>query len=209
MQQKSNKNYDERADLASALQEGEEAAYVFLMDRYYQKLCRYAYGLCRETEQAEDIVQNVMVRIWEKRHHLKPDASVRSLLYRAVYNEFLDQYKKRKSVLALEKKYIEALDTIIEEDEGKLEKLIGLIKKEIEQLSPKCKEVFLLSKKEGLTNIEIADYLNISIKTVEAQITKAFHQLRKKAGEKLDGILFLLFGKATMGKVGQNLVKRI
>lgn len=57
----------------------------------------------------------------------------------------------------------------------------------------KCKQIFILSKQDGLTNIEIAEYLNISNKSVEAHITKAFSILRKTAGEKLNGILFLLF----------------
>jgi RNA polymerase sigma-70 factor (ECF subfamily) len=68
------------------------------------------------------------------------------------------------------------------------------VKLEIENLPPKCKQTFLLSKQEGLTNMEIAEYLNVSIKSVEAHITKAFSILRKKVGDKMNGILFLLFG---------------
>ena len=71
---------------------------------------------------------------------------------------------------------------------------MDIVKKEIDKLPPKCKQTFLLSKKEGLTNIEIAEYLNVSIKSVEAHITKAFSILRKSIGNKVEGILFLLFG---------------
>ncbi|WP_243456827.1 sigma factor-like helix-turn-helix DNA-binding protein [Polaribacter batillariae] len=78
-------------------------------------------------------------------------------------------------------------------EENSLEKLILLVKKEIENLPPKCKKTFVLSKQEGLTNIEIAEYLNISIKSVEAHITKAFSILRKTLGNKTNGVLFLLF----------------
>ena len=69
-----------------------------------------------------------------------------------------------------------------------------MFKKEIENLPPKCKQTFLLSKQDGLTNIEIAEYLNVSIKSVEAHITKAFSILRKNVGDRTNGILFLLFG---------------
>ena len=69
------------------------------------------------------------------------------------------------------------------------------MKQEIENLPPKCKQTFLLSKQEGLTNIEIADYLNVSTKSVEAHITKAFSILRKALGDKVNGLIFLLFGK--------------
>ena len=81
-----------------------------------------------------------------------------------------------------------------DEDENSLEKLIKLVKQEIENLPPKCKQTFLLSKQDGLTNIEIAEYLNVSLKSVEAHITKAFSILRKTVGEKVNTVLFLLFG---------------
>ncbi len=68
-----------------------------------------------------------------------------------------------------------------------------LVKQEIENLPPKCKQIFLLSKQDGLTNIEIAEFLNVSIKSVEAHITKAFSILRKTVGEKVNSVLFLLF----------------
>jgi RNA polymerase sigma-70 factor (ECF subfamily) len=95
----------------------------------------------------------------------------------------------------LEKQYIDNLTTFIEEeDSNTLEKLIKLVKLEIQNLPPKCKETFLLSKEDGLTNIEIAEHKNISLKTVEAHMTKAFAILRDKIGGKMEGILFLLFG---------------
>ncbi|MCM4163451.1 MULTISPECIES: sigma factor-like helix-turn-helix DNA-binding protein [unclassified Arenibacter] len=61
-------------------------------------------------------------------------------------------------------------------------------------LPPKCRQIFILSKKEGLDNIEIAEYLEVSRKTVENQITKAFAILRKKLGEKYETILMFVFG---------------
>ena len=91
------------------------------------------------------------MRIWNKKHKLKDDLVVKSYLYKAVYNEFIDQYRKNKNVLTLEKKHIDALTYIVEEeDEKSLEKLISIVKKEIEKLPPKCKQTFLLSKEEIL-----------------------------------------------------------
>ena len=88
-------------------------------------------------------------------------------------------------------------NTITRRDEKSLEKLMNIVKEEIDKLPPKCKQTFLLSKEEGLTNVEIAEFLNVSIKSVEAHITKAFSILRKSIGEKVEGILFLLFGRKT------------
>ena len=187
-------NYLNNKELIAALKNGESKSYSYLVNSFHHRLCVYAYGLTGDSDLSEDIVQNVFIRIWKQRLNLKDDFSVKNYLYRSVYNEFIDQYRKKRSVVELEKKYIDALSTIVEEDETSLDKLIALVKQEIENLPPKCKQTFILSKQEGLTNIEIAEYLNISIKSVEAHITKAFSILRKTVGEKINGLLFLLFG---------------
>ena len=187
--------YKNEKKLIQSLKKGDALAYKFLLNEYHQKLCVYASSLTNNTELAEDIVQNVFIKIWKKRLKLKDKFNLKSYLYKSVYNEFIDQYRKNKTVLTLEKKYIDALAYVVEqEDENSTERLIVIVKKEIEKLPPKCKQTFLLSKQEGLTNIEIAEYLDVSIKSVEAHITKAFRILRDKIGNKVDGILFLLFG---------------
>ena len=194
MNKKARIPYSDEAVLITALRKGEESAYAHLMDRYHHKLCLYAYSFCKDRNLAADMVQNVMLRLWKKRASLKSDLSLRSFLYRSVYHEFLDQYKHRKFILNLEKEYMTAVNSLIEDDESNLDRLIQQVKKEIENLQPRCKEVFLLSKYEGLTNLEIAEHLNISVKTVENQMTRAYSQLREQVGEKLQSILFLLFG---------------
>jgi RNA polymerase sigma-70 factor (family 1) len=181
-------------DFIESLKNGEPKAYTYLVDSFHHKLCIYAFGLTNDHDYSEDIVQNVFINIWKKRNQLKDDFSIKNYLYRSIYNEFIDQYRKKKSVVELEKKYIDALSSIVEEDENSLDRLITIVNQEIENLPPKCKQTFLLSKKDGLTNIEIAEYLNVSIKSVEAHITKAFSILRKTLGEKMQGILFLFFG---------------
>ncbi|AUP81585.1 RNA polymerase sigma factor [Flavivirga eckloniae] len=180
--------------LINALKKGESKAYTFLAENYHHKLCVYAYSLTNDSDLAEDIVQNVFIKVWKRRSNLKNNFSIKNYLYKSVYNEFIDQYRKFRPVVSLEKKHIDALSYIVEkEDEKTLETLITLVKQEIENLPPKCKQTFLLSKQEGLTNIEISEYLNISIKSVEAHITKAFSILRKTVGEKVSLIINLLF----------------
>ena len=189
-------SYQNENQLINSLKRGDSSGYKFLVTKYHQKLCVYASSLTNDSDLAEDIVQNVFMSIWKNRIKLKEKFNLKSYLYRSVYNEFIDQYRRNKTVLTLEKKHIDALTYIVEEeDEKSIDKLINIVKKEIEKLPPKCKQTFLLSKQEGLTNIEIADYLNTSIKSVEAHITKAFRILRESIGDKIDVILFLLFGK--------------
>jgi RNA polymerase sigma-70 factor (family 1) len=186
-------------EFISSLKRGDSKGYQFLVTSYHQKLCVYANSLTNDPHLAEDIVQNVFMSIWKNRNKLKEEFVIKSYLYKSVYNEFIDQYRKNKKVLVLDKKYIDALTYFVEEeDEKSLEKLIYIVKKEIDKLPPKCKQTFLLSKEEGLTNLEISQYLNISIKSVEAHITKAFSVLRKSIGNKVNGILFLLFGNTNL-----------
>ncbi|MNG06514.1 ECF RNA polymerase sigma factor SigW [compost metagenome] len=166
-----------------------------MIDNYHHRLCVYANSLIKNVYSAEDIVQNVFVRTWEQRSRLRPNHSIQSFLYKSVYNEFIDQYRKNQSLFTLEKNYHEALNSIVLEDDSEsFERILKVVNKEIQNLPPKCKEVFMLSKQEGLTNIEIAEHLEVSIKTVEAQITKAFSILRDSLEEKVKGFLFLLFG---------------
>lgn len=190
-----NKNYSDDSILIIELKKGKENAYRYLVDNYHHKLCVYAYNLTNDYDLSEDIVQNVFMNIWKRRKKLKNNFALNGYLYKSIYNEFIDQYRKNKKVLPLEKKYIEALNTVLyDESESSLERLIALMKSEVQKLPPKCKQTFILSKQDGLTNIEIAEHLNVSIKSVEAHITKAFSILRKTLGEKMNGILFLLFG---------------
>ncbi len=173
--------------LKEALGKGEKEAYRFLMKAYYKKLSAYAYNLCQDKDLAEDIVQNVILRLWRNREKTLIANKLSSFLYRSVYNEFIDQYRKSKEVIALQKKHIESLSSILEEEKDEnLNTLIKVVNDEIEQLPKKCKKTFLMSKKEGLTNFEIADYLNISIKTVEAHITSAYKILRNKMAKYTD-----------------------
>jgi len=188
-------NFIKDIDLIDALKKGDAKAYTFLVNQYHHKLCVYAFSLTKDHDLSEDIVQNVFLSIWKKKSNLKDELVIKSYLYKSVYNEFIDQYRKEKHLLSLEKKHYDVLSEITEdEDENSLERLIKLVKKEIENLPPKCKQTFILSRQDGLTNIEIAEFLNVSIKSVEAHITKAFSILRKTVGDKMNSILFLLFG---------------
>ncbi|WP_076453969.1 RNA polymerase sigma factor [Zobellia uliginosa] len=180
--------------LKEELTKGNHEALAYLMDRYHHSLCVYVYSLSHDYEKAKDIVQNVFLNLWENRERISQVQSLRSFLYKSVYNGFLNEFRKDQRMLAIEEKHMERLYQVIEEDEELLEKQIGLIKSEIQKLPPKCRETFMLSKREGLTNIEIAGFMNVSIKTVENQMNKAFKILRKKLQSKIEPVLFLIFG---------------
>ncbi|MGB5818858.1 MAG: RNA polymerase sigma-70 factor [Saonia sp.] len=188
--------------LIDALRKGDEKAYMFLLDKYHTRLHAYALTLVDDQALAQDIVQNVFVRTWQFRKKLNSKFSLQSFLYKSVYNEFINTYKKNKAVTLLEQKYLEALSETVEEiDEKRIHKVIALVSSEIKKLPPKCQKVFVLSKREGLTNKEISEHLNISVKTVEAQITKAFSILRSRLGDKFETMFFLVLKKVLPKKI--------
>ena len=162
------------------LQKGDEQAFTELINKYNRKLYSYAVSLSGDYSSAKDIVQDVFIKTYEFRKKLDPKFSIQGFLYRSVYNQFINQYHKNKSLLKVHDEYVRFLDQIVKETlESDFERMIKIINKSITKLPKKCKEVFILSKKRGLTNIEISEYLNISIKTVESHITYAFKELKK------------------------------
>ena len=171
-------NSDE--ELIYLLQKGNELAFTELINKYNRRLFSYAVSLSGDYSLAKDIVQDVFIKTFEYRKRLDPQFSIQGFLYRSVYNQFINQYHKNKSLLKVHDEYVRFLDQIITDtSESNFEKMAKLLNESISNLPKKCKEVFILSKKDGLTNIEIAEYLNISIKTVESHITQAFKLLKK------------------------------
>ena len=177
------------------LEKGDEKAYMYLVDTYYDSLFDYAKNLSRDAYRADDIVQNVFIRVWENRGNLKKILTLKPYLFKSVYNEFITLNHKDVATTALEKKYIEEMDAYLTQEDGdRFERLMDLVKREIDQLPPKCRETFLLSRSEGLSYVEIAQYLKVSQKTVEHHMSNAFRILREKIGEQTDMFLFQLFG---------------
>ena len=186
--------FTDEKELKKELKNGNEKALSYLMDTYHQPLCLYVYSFCNDSDGAKDIVQNIFIRLWEKREKVEAIVSLKRFLYKCCYNEFISQYRKDKKILAFEVEHVNALEELIkEENEALLKKQIELLKIEIQNLPPRCKKTFLLSKEEGLSNLEISHKMDVTIKTVEGQITKAFKILRTKLGDKISPILFLLF----------------
>ena len=166
--------------LISRLQNGEEKAFKELVNLYSDQIFGYALSLSGDHHTANDIVQEVFINVFEYRKKLNPKYSIEAFLYKSTYNKFIDTYYKNKSRSKLHEQYLYLLNQLVnrpsEENNSKLTKM----KKEIEKLPKKIKEIFVLSKNEGLTNIEISSHMGISIKTVESNITKAYKILKLK-----------------------------
>ena len=178
----------------AALVKGEEAAFAYVFRKYYAELLNYASRLLHDAEEANDMTQEAFCRLYERRGTLHAEIDLKPYLYKTVYNSCMNVLKHRK----VEKDYIDKeledfyFSRVVETPEAELalrnEELRGALEAAICTLPERCREVFVLSKVQGLSNKEIADKLGISVKTVENQMTTSLSKLRKE----LEWLLTLL-----------------
>lgn len=167
-------------DILFMLNANEERAISVLFDNFYEYLCNVVYRVLHDRGYAEDIVQEIFYDLWRKREKIKIQSSLRAYLRRAAVNRSLNHIRKQRMKFEEDEEVI--LDVKAKGTDGQLElekdELEQRIYDIIESLPPKCKIIFGLSRFENMTYQEIADELNISIKTVENQVSKALKILR-------------------------------
>jgi len=173
--------------LITSLKNGNIASFDKLFAKYSEKLYIFAIGYLKKQEDAEGLVQEVFIKVWEKRIELKEDLSFKSFLFTIAYNTIIDFFRKwSKEEECLE--YLRKnLNLTHNEVEKKVEysELEELTRKTIEKLSPKRKLIYRLSRQKELTNKEIAERLKISIKTVEYHMSLALKFLKEQLGKEL------------------------
>ncbi|MFC3199979.1 RNA polymerase sigma-70 factor [Parapedobacter deserti] len=151
----------------------------------------YAYTILREDGAAEEIVQNVFLKLWENRKRMAIHTSLKAYLYKSVYHESLNYLKH----LQVRRKYMEeAMANLRQQvpDEAPDEELQRQLGEALSQLPEKCRTVFQMSRFEDFKYQEIADKLGISLKTVEAHMGKALKLLRLRLADFLP-LLIVLF----------------
>lgn len=160
-----------------------------LFKENFKPLCSFAIKYVGNLEEAKNLVQEVFISVWEKFDALPADTHYRSYLYTAVRNRSLNHLRDKKKIVALE----HVVEHKLAEENTALEatELEREIEYAVNSLPDKCRQVFEMSRQQGLKHQEIADKLNISIKTVETQISKALAVLRTRLGEFLSLILIL------------------
>lgn len=173
-------NYISEADWIFALKEGNLKAFSELFDRYGKRLYHFSMGYLKSVEDAEEIVQDVFLKIWNIREELLVDKSFDSYLITIAKNAILNTIRKSKSEQAyLNYAKLHPDKNVLLDDELNFNELEKAYNESVDLLSPRRKEVFLLSKEQFLSNAEIAIKMNISVKTVESQMTTAFSEIRK------------------------------
>jgi RNA polymerase sigma-70 factor, ECF subfamily len=192
----------EQQDCFIKVTKSDEQAFEQLFKTYYGSLCHFAARILKDNETAEEVVQETMVKIWENRHTLKVNTSVRNYLVTAVRNRCLNQLQHDKVRMLHARKIIEAASPETDYSDGFLDPgLAEKIEASILSLPEKRREIFRLNREEGLKYREIADKLNLSLKTVEAQMGLALRTLRDKLKDFTSIILFLcVFQNTIKGK---------
>ena len=163
--------------LFDAIKDNSEAAFKVVYEEYFAKLTQFIFKMSRDEDLSEEIVQRTMIKVWEQRDRIILTTSLKSYLYKVSYNEYLMYLRTKSKFPNIENSVIEAIDEIEDEQDNQI--LLDKIRKEIDKLPPKCREVFILSKINGMKYKEIAEQLNISTKTIENHMTKALRQIRE------------------------------
>ncbi len=188
-----NNSIPTESELVKALSQGEIKAFNDLFKIYGNRIFRFALGYLKSESDAEELVQDVFLKIWEKRRDLNENLSFKSYIFTISFNIIRKHFvRKALSAKYFEHQIIDDLnfDTIQNIDYQSTKKLIDTL---IDQLPPRRKEVFIKSRLEGFTVKEIADELGTSPKTVENQLGDSLKFIREHLiKEDLAGIVFLI-----------------
>jgi RNA polymerase sigma-70 factor (family 1) len=167
--------------LFEKIRAGNEKAFEALFRHYYPQLCFYATQILKNPSAAEEIVQELFVRLWEKRKETEIEISLKNYLFRAAKNHCLNFIKHNQIRNEYSQKVLAESEPYSAENEFESQtELFRKIEESISALPEKRQEIFRLSRQEGLKYREIAEKMNISIKTVETQMGLAIKILREK-----------------------------
>jgi RNA polymerase sigma-70 factor (ECF subfamily) len=174
---------DWEEDIVQRVNLGDQSAIEELFHKYYDGLCKFTARLINSTEDVEDLVQDIFVRIWVMRKEWHPRGSIKTYLFRAAHNQaanFIKSKRVKDTIIVEtvdEAAFSSGLSPLEELDNNDVS---SVVKRAIERLPKKCKLIFTLSRQEGLSYSEISNVLGISEKTVENQIVRALKRLRKE-----------------------------
>lgn len=185
---------NEDQELMAAIRNRDKKVFESFYKKYYKQLFATAYQYVRQQETAEEIVHDLFINIWNKADQLNIQYSMKSYLFKAIVNTSLNFIKKEKIDAEKHSAYLavqepEAVTEVQNESE---ELLLKNLEEALELLPAKCKQVMYLSRFGKLKQQEIADQLDISLKTVKNHLTVGFQKLREhlqKRGQIITTIL--------------------
>jgi len=167
-------------DLIEKIRNGSIEAFDILFMKYHQKLYYFSYGFLKSGEDAEDVIQEIFTQLWENRDKLNSQYSFNSYIFTITKNKVLNVIRKK----VYENKYLDTVSAkqvlldFTTDDQVDFKELLEISQEAIDALPPKRKQVYKMSRNEGMTYEEIATHLKISKKTVENQMSMALKTLR-------------------------------
>lgn len=191
------KRMQNEQQLFEKTQLGNKQAFEQLFKSYYAPMCLFAQKYLSDNDECEDVVQKVFVKIWEKRKSININSSASNYLFTAVRNQCINhiqhqKIKQQHQNYTLNNYQNENINEIDFPEPG----LMSKIEKSIEALPPRRREIFRLSREEGLKYHEIADKLGLSVKTVETHLGLALKTLRESLKEYRKLIISFFIGLA-------------
>ncbi len=182
-------------NLIIRLKNGDEQAFELLYRKYFRRLCAFANKYLHDYDVTQEVVQEVFYTIWEKREHLDSNKEILPFLFQSTKNRSLhilehqkveDKYQQVIQYAYSQGDFFDVQDSLLAKE---LEAKLGEI---IESLPEKCRKIFLLSRQEGKKYKDIAEELNISVKTVETQMSRALKVFREELKDYLSIVLFAI-----------------
>ncbi len=181
------------SDLIGRLQQRDEKAFEQVFKTHFKSLHGYAISILQDESAAEEMVQNVFYKLWDRSEHINISGPIAAYLYRAVNNSCLNHLKYKKIRYGHQMTVIHRGEntTVSASESIQLKELQEKLREAMQGLPEQCRTVFQLSRFESLRYREIAEKLGISVKTVENHMGKALKTLREKLADFL--VLILLF----------------
>ncbi len=182
------------AELISALKHGSRKAFESIYQMYSKRLYAYSLQLTKSSAEAEEIVQEVFIKLWVSRTQIRQEESLQSLLFIMSKHYFINAYRAKINHPVYEE-YIDYKDVLSTENvhqQLEYEDFLRIFRQSMEELPVTQKKVIRLSRMEQLTNREIADKLSLSEQTVKNQLSLGLKSLREKLN-KLIALLVLVF----------------
>jgi RNA polymerase sigma-70 factor (ECF subfamily) len=169
------------------VKKGDRKAFENLFLDFYESLCQFAWRFTHSQHVSEELVQEVFLNVWQSKERLDPQREIKSYLYQSVKNKALNYIKHQELASEYNQKigWLNPTPTRQDHEYNEEAEFVKAARKSIEELPDRARQVYKLSRKDGLTYREIAQVLDISPKTVESQMSRALKILRNALSEYL------------------------
>ena len=186
-------NIDTEKEYLVALKNNDIQAFDKLFKEYGKRLYYFAYGYLKSKTEAEEVVQEVFLKIWRNRKQLKPDLSFKAYIFKIAYHHILELFEQLTKKQAYQHEIVNEAIRFTDDTNERLnyQMLLEKVESLIQKLPPRQSEILLKRKKEGIPVKEIARQLGISPKTVENHLTEALKTIKSGLGK--DEISAMLF----------------